>query len=70
MVIRSALWTSRSTRQSGRRRADSDRRERALAAGSSTKFVLPMESTALLRPLLDHVERSGEAKSLPTHLAP
>lgn len=36
---------------------------RALGAGPATKFVLPMEFTALLRPLLDHVERSGEAKT-------
>jgi regulator of protease activity HflC (stomatin/prohibitin superfamily) len=35
---------------------------RALGAGPATKFVLPMEFTALLRPLLEHVERSGEAK--------
>lgn len=36
---------------------------RTLGTGPSTKFVLPMEFTALLRPLLEHVERSGEAKS-------
>ena len=36
---------------------------RALGAGPSTKFVLPMEFTALLRPLQDHVERAGEAKT-------
>ncbi len=62
MVIRSALWTSRSARQNSRRRAGSDRRARALAAGPSTKFVLPMESTALVRPLLEHMARSGAAQ--------
>ncbi|HJW91062.1 MAG TPA: SPFH domain-containing protein [Anaerolineales bacterium] len=33
---------------------------RTLGAGPATKFVLPMEFTALLRPLVDHVERGGE----------
>ena len=63
MVTRCTLWTNWSTSQSSRQRADSDRRERALGTRSSTKFVLPMEFTALLRPLLDHVERTGEAKT-------
>lgn len=36
---------------------------RALGNSPATKFVLPMEFTALLRPLLEHVERSGEAKA-------
>src|SRR3989304_5102291 len=33
---------------------------RTLGAGPATKFVLPMEFTALLRPLVDHAERGGE----------
>jgi len=36
---------------------------RAVGTGPATKFVLPMEFTALLRPLLDHVERAGEVKA-------
>jgi len=36
---------------------------RAVGTGPATKFVLPMEFTALLRPLVAHVERSDEAKA-------
>jgi regulator of protease activity HflC (stomatin/prohibitin superfamily) len=35
---------------------------RTVGTGPSTKFVLPMEFTALLRPLVDHTERAGERK--------
>ena len=35
---------------------------RTLGAGPATKFVLPMEFTALLRPLIDHAERAAEPK--------
>jgi len=33
---------------------------RTLGASPATKFVLPMEFTALLRPLVDHTIRAGE----------
>ena len=35
---------------------------RTLGASAATKFVLPMEFTALLRPLIDHAERVAEPK--------
>jgi len=36
---------------------------RTVGTGPATKFVLPMEFTALLRPLVDHAERAGEPKA-------
>jgi regulator of protease activity HflC (stomatin/prohibitin superfamily) len=36
---------------------------RTLGSGPATKFVLPMEFTALLRPLVDHAERADEPKT-------
>jgi regulator of protease activity HflC (stomatin/prohibitin superfamily) len=36
---------------------------RTLGAGPATKFVLPMEFTALLRPLVNHAERAGEPQA-------
>jgi regulator of protease activity HflC (stomatin/prohibitin superfamily) len=36
---------------------------RTLGGSPATKFVLPMEFTTLLRPLIDHAERSGKAEA-------